>query len=486
MKKICVVFALFILFFAVSCDSGFKPYNPNDKNSDAYHGGDDADSTDDKDSADSGDSESDDADSHSDDDADSEPADTGTDSGSDSDTDSDTNSDDDTDASDSSDDSGDSESDDADSHSDDADSEPADTGSDSGSDSDADSDTNSDDDTDASDSDNDSGNSTSDEDNDTADSGSNNGEGDNTDTGSEQPEDKPCTEGDIRVGDTVCHDNPKGKLHQKCENGSWADIEGTCVLCDPGDYPKVCGTYAQKMWFTSISKLASIQQAEGWTRTYFLIVQEQEQEKVHIKATYCNIKIDNSMSSLLQIIIPQSFADALGTADKESVIVKNDDDTFGFNQDVFWELRGIDPACYGDNPAEYVLPTKDNYQDDPCVQDWDEDGNPGLFISAKGAMGGDMYMIEKTSSTIHDGFVSADGQKITALVDWTDKQEILWASTSTLESGSDNVQQNSSQQPGFTGPFNFIEQFKIPEESDCAYIVNNAATIFSPDPVVLR
>ena len=54
MKKI-VVFALFILFFAVSCDSGFKPYNPNDKNSDAYHGGDDADSTDDKDSSDSAD-----------------------------------------------------------------------------------------------------------------------------------------------------------------------------------------------------------------------------------------------------------------------------------------------------------------------------------------------------------------------------------------------------------------------------------------------
>lgn len=321
---------------------------------------------------------------------------------------------------------------------------------------------------------------------DNSDSGSNTEEpaDTGTDTGSEEPEEKPCTEGDIRVGDTECPDNPKGKLHQKCENGSWTDIEGTCVLCDPGDYPKVCGTYAQKMWFTSKSKVASIPLAEGWTRTYFLIVQEQEQEKVHIKATYCNIKIDNSMSSMLQVIMPQSFADALGTADKESVLAKRDDGTVDFAQDVFWELRGIDPTCYGDNPAGYTLPEN---KDDPCVQDWDEDGNPGLSISAKGAMGGDMYMIEKASSTIHDGLVSADGMKITALVDWTDKQQILWASTSALESGSDNVQQNSSNKTGFgNGPFNFIEQFKIPEGSDCAYIVNNAATIFSPDPVELK
>ena len=38
MKKITLVSALFILFFAVSCDSGIKFENPNDRNSDAYQG----------------------------------------------------------------------------------------------------------------------------------------------------------------------------------------------------------------------------------------------------------------------------------------------------------------------------------------------------------------------------------------------------------------------------------------------------------------
>ena len=47
MKKISLVSALFILFFAVSCDSGVKFNNPNDINSDAYKGDSDQDTPDD-------------------------------------------------------------------------------------------------------------------------------------------------------------------------------------------------------------------------------------------------------------------------------------------------------------------------------------------------------------------------------------------------------------------------------------------------------
>lgn len=290
-----------------------------------------------------------------------------------------------------------------------------------------------------------------------------------------------CTEGAIRLGETVCGSTQHGKLYQVCKDGDWEDTE-KCT-CDPGEYPEVCGYYAQKMWFTSSSKVATIDLAEGWTRTYFHIVQEQEQDKVHIKATYCNIKIDNSMSALLQVIMPQSFADALGTADKESYITKNDDDTFGFNQDVFWEIRGIDPACYGDNPAGYNLPTNST---DPCVQDWDNDGMPGLTVNAKGTIGGNsiMNMVEKSSSVIHDGLISEDGLKIDALVTWTDEQKILFAENKALQGGSDNKIKDESSK--FDGPANFIEQVKIEDGSDCAFIVNNAGTIFSPDPVTLK
>lgn len=307
---------------------------------------------------------------------------------------------------------------------------------------------------------------------------------DPTDNPTDEPTDTPadnCTEGETRLGETVCGSTQHGKLYQVCKDGDWEDTE-KCT-CDPGEYPEVCGTYAQKMWFTSTSKVATIDLAEGWTRTYFLIEQEQEQDKIHAKATYCNIKIDNSVSYLLQIVMPQSFADALGTALKESYITKNDDSTFGFNQDVFWEIRGIDPACYGGNPEGYNLPTNSA---DPCVQDWDNDGMPGLTVNAKGTVGGNsiMNMVEKSSSIIHDGLISEDGLKIDALVSWTDEQKILYAENNALKNGSDNKIKDSSKE--FDGPANFIEQFKIEDGSDCAFIVNNAATIFSPDPVTLK
>ena len=285
-----------------------------------------------------------------------------------------------------------------------------------------------------------------------------------------------CIEGKIRPSETVCGSTQHGKLYQKCENGDWAE---KCT-CDPGEYPEVCGYYAQKMWFTSKSKVFTIDLAEGWTRTYFHIVQEQEQDKIHIKATYCNIKIDNSMSSVLQVVMPQSFADALGTADKEAVLTKNDDGTFGYKQDIFWEIRGIDPACYGDKPEDYVLPENSN---DPCVQDWDNDGLPGITVTAKGTMSGTMGMVEKSSSIIRDGYFEENGV-LKAYVDWTDKQKILYTTNQMLKDGSDNQIKDESSK--FDGPAKFIEQVKIEDGSDCAFIVNNAGTIFSPDPVNLK
>ena len=287
-----------------------------------------------------------------------------------------------------------------------------------------------------------------------------------------------CTEGEMRLGETVCGSTQHGKLYQVCKDGDWEDTE-KCT-CDPGEYPEVCGYYGQKMWFTSKSKVFTIDLAEGWTRTYFHIVQEQEQDKIHIKATYCNIKIDNSMSSVLQVVMPQSFADALGTADKEAVLTKNDDGSFGYKQDIFWEIRGIDPNCYGDNPEGYALPTNSA---DPCVQDWDNDGLPGLTVTAKGTMSGTMGMVEKSSSIIRDGYFDENGV-LKAYVDWTDKQNILYTTNQMLKDGSDNQIKDESSK--FDGPANFIEQVKIEDGSDCAFIVNNAGTIFSPDPVTLK
>ena len=109
---------------------------------------------------------------------------------------------------------------------------------------------------------------------------------------------------------------------------------------------------------------------------------------------------------------------------------------------------------------------------------------PGLTLNAKSLTTSVLSIVEKSSSTIYDGNVSEDGQKITAMVSWTDEQKVLYAENSMLTTGSENRIKDSSDK--FDGIANFIEQYKIPEGSDCAYIVTNAATIFSADPVELK
>ncbi|HNW82065.1 MAG TPA: hypothetical protein PKG52_04160 [bacterium] len=284
------------------------------------------------------------------------------------------------------------------------------------------------------------------------------------------------TEGDSRIGSTVCGSTGKGKLYQNCTDGIWVD-SAKCT-CDPGNYPEVCGDYAQKMWFTASSKVATINMAEAWTRTYFYIVQEQDGNLIHIKAKICNIKIDNTKSYLLEMQMPQSFADALPLLPKESTLVDNGDGTYGFTQDVSWEIRSIDPNCYGTNPGGYTLPGKST---DSCVQDWDKDGIPGLYVKTAGTMSGYVHIVEKSSSKFENGWFAADGQTSGGDIIWTDEQEVLQASSASLEMGAENQLKATSDE--FTGSANFFEQFKIPDGSNCAYVVDNAATIFNPDPV---
>ncbi|HQB09379.1 MAG TPA: hypothetical protein PLW37_05890, partial [bacterium] len=278
-----------------------------------------------------------------------------------------------------------------------------------------------------------------------------------------------CEGGEKRFGETPCGKNEKGVLRQDCIEGKWTDTEA-CL-----DFN---GTYAQKMWFTAASKVVTINMAEAWTRTYFVVEQEQEKDKLHITAKICNIKIDNSASSILKLNMLQSFADALPYLPKESGLIMKNDGTIEFTQDVSWEIRSVDPACYGDNPGGYELPEKET---DACVQDWDNDTIPGLKVVATGTMSGDVHIVEKSSSKFENGWFAADGQTAGGNVIWTDEQNVVKTNNSLLKSGAQNSMKETSDH--FSGPANFFEQFKIPDGSDCTYVVQNVATIFNPDPI---
>ncbi len=232
---------------------------------------------------------------------------------------------------------------------------------------------------------------------------------------------------------------------------------------------KLSGTWAQKMWFTADSKVYSIGGVTGWTRTYFLLHQVQKGDKLEIESKICDIKIKNS-SSLMTVTLPQSFVDALSSHIlHKTATLKEENGKTTYYQPVFWELRSVDLSKIKDY-ANFKLPTDGK---DPLVQDWDKDGVPGMKTIAKGTMSGEISIIEKSSSELF-GTVESD-DKIAGTVNWTDEQKVVFTTNSLLKAGATNTMKKD-------GP-NTWEQYRIPEGSDCKYIIQHAKELFSKDPV---
>jgi hypothetical protein len=333
--------------------------------------------------------------------------------------------------------------------------------------------------TDAGDTNDDSVDTTTDE-ADTADSVGDDDTSDTADSVSDDDtENKVCTEdeGTMQLSSEICGSTQHGRLYEKCTGGFW--VKTDICSCDPGDYPEVCGYYAQKMWFTANSKVATIDMAEGWTRTYFLVYQEQHHEKLNIIAKICSIKLGNSMSGTVNPQSPPQFAESLPLLPKVATLKKEADDSYSYFQDWSYEIRSIDPACILD-PVAFQLPTDPN---DACVQDWDNDTVPGMLIQVKGTMSGSTHIVEKSASLLN-GTVTEGGVKIAGAVNWTDEQVVLSTSNPLLKDGAQNALKEPSTH--FTGPANTWEQVLVDHKIDCQYVVDNAATLFTADPIELK
>ncbi|MCK5809377.1 hypothetical protein KAH37_10360 [bacterium] len=305
------------------------------------------------------------------------------------------------------------------------------------------------------------------EDSDVSDTADTTTDDDGSDTGAET-----CTEeGTSQLSSEICGSTQHGRLYQTCTSGVW--VKTDVCSCDPGEYPEVCGYYAQKMWFTANSKVATIDMAEGWTRTYFLVYQEQRGEKISMVSKVCHVKLGNSMSGTVNPQTPPSYAEALPLLMKSATLTKESDDSFSYFQDWFYEIRSVDPTCVID-PATYVLPTDKN---DACVQDWDADGVPGILVIVKGTMSGDTHIVENSATKLQ-GMVLEDGVKLGGTVEWTDVQNVLVTDNFLLKSGAQNALKEGSP--------NTWEQVLLDTKVDCQYIIDNAKTLFSADPVELK
>lgn len=238
--------------------------------------------------------------------------------------------------------------------------------------------------------------------------------------------------------------------------------------CAPGAYPEVCGSWAQQMIFTATAKVAGFDAATAEIRTLFHLTQRQQEGHLWVDSKICYIIVENKTAlNPIDILMPQSFADSLIMLHKEADITTAGE----YYQPTYWELRSIKQSILPPDQGTYELPTDPN---SPDVEDWDNDGEPGLKVVVDaGLSNGITHIVEKSSSELW-GQVNGTGatQTIEGTVFWTDKQVVLKTDNQLFKGGAQNVLKES-------GP-NIWRQKRIDPSWTCAEIMANGDTLFPP------
>ncbi len=237
--------------------------------------------------------------------------------------------------------------------------------------------------------------------------------------------------------------------------------------CQPGAFPEVCGSWAQQMIFTATAKVAGFDAASAEIRTLFLMTQRQQDGHLWIDSKICHIVIENTSTlKLININMPPSFAAGLLLLHKEADITLAGE----YYQAPYWEMRSIKQSILPTDPSTYELPTDPA---SPDVEDWDNDGTPGLRVLVSGTLNGTTHIVEKSSSELW-GQVNGTGetQTIEGTVAWTDKQVVLSTDNGALKGGAQNVIDEDGA--------NIWRQKRIDPLWTCTEVMANGDTLFPP------
>ncbi len=307
---------------------------------------------------------------------------------------------------------------------------------------------------------------------------------------SEEPDEDvavvPCSnDGEVVYTEEVCGSTNEGVIKTVCEDGN---LKRICT-CDPGEYPNYCGTFAQRMVFHANTVLngMGVVQTKSRTLSYFKMIHEQQGSHVDIVAKMCYAYITSNQDNLAKVTLPQKFTDSLHTLYKYATITKEDNGTFTYHQPKFWEMRGATL----ENIDTDTLPSSSS---DSRVEDWDEDGNPGLTTMLKAfSANGDMYILQR-NWTIFDGTIDTSNPNMLTegVVQWNDEQVNLGSSSTILklvstqnvmvtgDFSSESYFQETDPAPGYLNPWS---QLKIDASWECKDIRLHADTLFG-DPAL--
>ncbi|MEW5825562.1 MAG: hypothetical protein AB1778_01915 [Candidatus Bipolaricaulota bacterium] len=196
-----------------------------------------------------------------------------------------------------------------------------------------------------------------------------------------------------------------------------------------GALPDLEGTWAMLQVYPRIAELPLVGDSAQTSYVIQLVDVGQEGALLRMDDRYCFTYIEEN-TFLAKTEIPDAFMRSLMPHPREAS-VREQNGEICFEQPSYVEVRG----AILENPETDVLPLG---PEDPRVVDQDADGFPGMTVNVSllGLMQAQIYVVQRVQYALQGVVVSPD--RIEGLVDWTDEQVILSATSPLLLAGAES------------------------------------------------
>jgi len=197
-----------------------------------------------------------------------------------------------------------------------------------------------------------------------------------------------------------------------------------------GAAPDLSGAWVMLQVYPRIAQLPLVGESTQTSYVIQLVNVEQDGMSLLMTDCYCFTVIEES-SSLASTQIPDAFMRALRPQPRAAALRAYDGE-LRFEQAPYLEVRG----AVLENPETDALPID---AEDPRVIDQDEDGSPGMTVNVSlfGLLRAQIYVVQRVQYELMGVVVSAD--RVEGVIDWTDEQIVLAATSSLLMAGAESA-----------------------------------------------
>jgi len=222
--------------------------------------------------------------------------------------------------------------------------------------------------------------------------------------------------------------------------------------------PDISGTWAQLQVTTSVVDLPVIGDIVSTTTAVLVLDIAQSGSNVTVTEQVCDIDLSSS-SKRVRTVFPEAFTRAVSGRKKRARIAR-DGSVVRFTQKRDYAYLGAKLSRSGALPDD---------PDDPRVYDQDKDGHPGVTVRVRGAVDGDIYVVQRSWDEMRGAMTGAD--RIDGHVKWHTEQSVLGATSIFLKSSPDS-------QPHSSPARNYFRTTRLPDGTGCAHALEHREALF--------